>query len=118
MIGMAMGALAFLAACGGATTDAIATARKYALAQGAGESEFGAPVSLGESVATKVGNGSTCVVFRTVRPPEARVGVLVRPGSSGWEGWFVRVSPGADLDCDKMLIEARLLNTNLTPYVR
>jgi hypothetical protein len=118
VVGIAISAIVFLVACRSATKDAIAVAREYALAQKAGESEFGGPLSLGEPAATEAGNGSTCVVFRTLAPPDARVGVLVRPIPAGWEGWFVRASPGTALDCERMLLEARLLNTDLTPYVR
>src|SRR5438034_1067786 len=75
-----------------ARKDAVAAARRYALRQRAGEAELGIPVSLGVPVSTGERDRWSCVVFATVGPAKARVGVLLTAGPSGWEGWFVRTS--------------------------
>ncbi len=117
-IAVGVAALTVVFPTGAVTREAVEAARSYALAQRAGEAEFGAPLSLGEPVSTETRDRWTCVVFAAGRSSDARVGVLLTLRTSGWKGWFLRASEGTGLDCEAMLKEARFLNSNLAPYIQ
>ena len=95
--------------------EAIEVARRFAVEQKAGASEVGHALTLGDAVSQARANSFACVVF-AAGPEDARVGVILESRAEGWNGWFQRASLGSDLECDRMLQEVRLLNTNLAPY--
>ena len=114
-IGMATASVVFPAPAGGVTQEAISAARRYALAERAGEAELGTPLSLGKAVSAGARDRWTCVVFAARELSKARVGVLLTLRTSGWKGWFVRASQREDLDCEALLDEARTLATDQSP---